>query len=122
MGRRLSDQAILASSTSSSSSTAHNRDFIKFDTIVPPKRYVWLHGEDWQIDRLGLWSEQLAQLETGSRRQSKQAGLVDGDGWAFVDGDGHLMGFGQLGQGARGKAAMRRRRWYRRIVSIPPAY
>ena len=120
MGRRGSDQGVLASSTSSTMSSMH-REVMRFDTIVPPKNFVWVHGEDWQIDRLGLWSARLGHQEsvtTGSAR-SANAGYVDRDGWALVDGDGQLMKSEQLGQAAKGKAAMRRRRWQRRIVSLP---
>lgn len=125
-GKRLSDQVALGSSTSSSASSSQARECMRFDTIIPPKGYLWVHGEDWQIDRLGLWSTQLSAPAVGvsgkGRQAPGQAGLVDREGWAFVDADGQVMGVDQLGPSTRGKAAMRRRRWYRRIVSVPAAY
>jgi hypothetical protein len=112
MTRRISDQGLLASSTSSSMSTMHARETMRFDTIEPPKNFIWVDSEVWQIDRLGLWTAQLGQ-------SVPSAGHVDGDGWACIDADGQLMKTEQLSQVGKGRAAMRRRRWQKRIVSVP---
>jgi hypothetical protein len=85
---------------------------MRFDTIEPPKNFIWVDSEVWQIDRLGLWTAQLGQ-------PVPSAGHVDGDGWACIDADGQMMKTEQLSQVGKGRAAMRRRRWQRRIVSVP---
>jgi len=99
----------LQSSTSSNStsvggkSSATNPDppTVQFETIRPPSAYAWLPSEDWQIDRVGYkWS-----LPAG----------VDAEGWAYTDADGRRIPAGN----STLPAAARRRKWYRRIVSVP---
>jgi hypothetical protein len=88
----------LASSTSSTSTREQGR----FETIHPPKGFVWVEHEDWTIDRVGLWT-------------SQRQGSTDADGWAVSDADGRLL----PPSITRAGGASRRRRWYRRMVSVP---
>lgn len=109
----------------------HSTDgIVKFETISPPYGFVWIPNEAWYIDRLGQWNGPPG---------------VDADGWAFEDADGHAItvtvsnsaSFSNSDKTASStsesdasrkespltivpaSAAVRRRRWCRRIVSVP---
>lgn len=100
------------SSNKSDDSTSPSGETVKLDTISPPRGYVWVPEEDWQIDRIGTWT-------MNGFAQAGKAGLVDSEGWASVDADGHLLPPPLVLGHSNGSAAMRKRRWYRRIVSSP---
>lgn len=108
----------LSTSTSSNrsddSSSSPSRAVVKFETITPPKGYTWIPEEDWQIDRIGLWT----QTVFSEPENRGKTGFVDEEGWACVDADGHLLAPPATAGGAlNSSAAMRKRRWFRRIVS-----
>lgn len=102
------------SSNRSDDSSSPSREIVKFETITPPRGYVWIPEEEWQIDRIGLWTQNVCS-EPGN---SGKAGFVDQEGWACVDADGHLLAPpSNAGISTNNSAAMRKRRWFRRIVS-----
>lgn len=109
-GRGLSGST---ASNRSDDSTSPSRESVKFETITPPRGYMWIPDEDWQIDRIGLWTKD-AFADPG---KPAKAGFVDSEGWASVDADGHLLNPEAATAGSNGSAAMRKRRWYRRIVT-----
>lgn len=108
-----SSTTALSSSPPSGSSSTHgdfagdtsstsDASLVQFETIRPPSGYAWVKGEEWQIDRVGYdWS-----LPAG----------VDVEGWTYADADGKPMSAGSQLSGA----ASRRRKWFRRIVSVTP--
>lgn len=107
----------LSASTSSNRSddaTLSSHEIVKIETITPPRGYIWIPDEDWQIDRIGLWTQNIFP-DSGN---PGKAGFVEEEGWASVDADGHLLAPSSVpGAGGNTSAAMRKRRWYRRIVS-----
>jgi len=87
--------------SSTDSTNTNEAPLVRFETIRPPSGYAWVTGEEWQIDRVGYsWS-----LPAG----------VDAEGWSYADADGRPMAAGSL----VASAAARKRKWYRRIVSVP---
>ena len=94
--------ATLFSSTNSTGSASE--ESTSFSTIQPPRGFAWL-PEEWVIDLLGLWN---------------RPGGVDGQGWAFWDADGKSMTIDPAQkEGELKGAAKRKRKWVRRIVSVP---
>lgn len=113
-----------AGSNTLSASTASNRsddsqspsgETVKFETITPPRGYIWIPDEDWQIDKIGLWTrDAFTDAEAGNQGR---AGFIDSEGWASVDADGHLLNPPLAVGESNSSAAMRKRRWFRRIVT-----
>lgn len=97
-------------SNRSDNSTSPSGEAVKLETITPPGGYVWIHNEDWQIDLIGTWTAE-AYPEAG------KAGFVDSEGWASVDADGHLLPPPAVAGASNSTAALRKRRWSRRIVN-----
>jgi len=92
-----------SSSISSASPSLHS--------VTPPRGFAYLTGsaasvnEEWLIDVLGLYNAPYG---------------VDAQGWAFWDADERpLYVDPEQKPGERAGAARRRRRWVRRIVSVP---
>lgn len=99
------------------SPSSNNDEPVKFETITPPRGFIWIPEEDWQIDKLGLWTAQ--SFSTGAGPNSGRPACVDAEGWASVDADGRLLNPPATLDGSVSGAAMRKRKWFRRIVSSP---
>ncbi|KAK9893719.1 hypothetical protein P389DRAFT_191299 [Cystobasidium minutum MCA 4210] len=99
-----------SSTRSDDSSASPSREAVKLETITPPRGYIWIPEEDWKIDLLGIWTAD-AYPEAG------KSGYVDSDGWASVDADGNLLTPPAVPGTSNSTAAIRKRRWFRRIVT-----
>lgn len=114
-GKQHRGDQVVGSNENSTPEVEESSESVKLSKITPPYGYIWLSAEDWFVDRLGVWNW--------------PAG-VDLEGWAFEDADGRAIAVGSLERGAVSserkdaastptQAARRKRRWYRRMVSVP---